>query len=377
MDANAITRIERTLIKLCAIPGLSGHEKDVAAEIRRHLLEMELDSETDTLGNLFATIEGQSGAPSVLLFAHLDQLGFVVRKIEQDGFLRFERLGGVPEKTLPGQRVVISTERGANVPGIIAAKSHHATTPEEKYAVLRCGDLYIDAGFETWDQAESAGIRIGSPVVYRPWMERLNGNRVAGSAIDDRAGCAVVLDVARKLREDPPKTTVHLLFSVQEEFNLQGVVPAARRLSPDIAFQVDLILATDTPDMRNLGDVQLGGGLGISMYSFHGRGTLNGVIPHPALVALLESTAGRMQIPIQRSVHMGALTDLSHVQTLGHGVACLDTGFPLRYSHSSAEMCDLGDLHGLSVVLAESIRAIDSHSILNRSRDGKRPFSRN
>ena len=367
MDMDTISRIERTIRKLCAIPGLSGHEQHVAAEIRRHLDETRLASETDVLGNLFATIDGHGGGPSVLLLAHMDQLGFVVRKIEAGGFLRFERLGGVPEKSLLAQPVVISTEHGTNVTGVIASKSHHATPPEEKYKVLQCRGLYIDAGFENRGQAEDAGVRVGSPVVYRPWVHRLHGNRIVGSALDDRAGCAVVLDVARSLATDPPDSTIHFLFSVQEEFNLRGAVPAARRLNPDIAMQVDLILAADTPDLTGLGNVRLGHGPGISLYSFHGRGTLNGVIPHPGLVRLFEASARRLQIPLQRNIHMGVLTDLSYVQVLGQGIACLDVGFPTRYSHSSAEMCDLGDLAGLSEILVESIRAIGDRVILDRS----------
>src|SRR6185295_487327 len=170
-------------------------------------------------------------------------------------------------------------------------KSHHATTQEEKYRVIPYSELYIDAGFGSADAARAAGIDIGTPVVYRPQVVSLAGDRIAGTSIDDRAGCAVIVEVARALRGARSKPTVHLVFSVQEEFNLRGALPAAQALQPDIAIQLDLLLATDTPDMTGRGDVRLGGGPGMSMYSFHGRGTLNGTIPHPALVALFEATA--------------------------------------------------------------------------------------
>ena len=121
---------------------------------------------------------------------------------------------------------------------------------------------------------------------------------------------------------------MHLVFSVQEEFNLRGALTAAQALQPDIAIQLDLMLATDTPDMGDRGDVALGGGPAMSLYSFHGRGTLNGTIPHPALVALFARRPRRVGLPLQRSAHTGALTDSSYVQLVGAGVAAIDLGFP-------------------------------------------------
>ena len=123
---------------------------------------------------------------------------------------------------------------------------------------------------------------------------------------------------------------MHLVFSVQEEFNLRGAVTAAQALSPDIAIQLDLMLATDTPDMAARGDVRLGGGPAMSLYSFHGRGTLNGTIPHPALVGAVRARRRpRERLPLQRSAHIGALTDSSYVQLVGEGVAAIDLGFPM------------------------------------------------
>jgi putative aminopeptidase FrvX len=153
---------------------------------------------------------------------------------------------------------------------------------------------------------------------------------------------------------------------VQEEFNLRGALPAAQALAPDVAIQLDLILATDTPDMAARGDIRLGGGPAMSLYSFHGRGTLNGTIPHPALVALVEATAGEEGLTLQRSVHAGALTDSAYVQLVGAGVAAIDLGFPTRYTHSSLEVCDLADLEGLTRLLIAAIQRIDAGFSLDR-----------
>ena len=356
--------IRQNLSELMMIPGLSGHEDRVRRNIAAHLKGIGISTTTDRLGNLVASFAGEG--PSVMLFTHMDQLGFVVRKIESDGFLRIERLGGVPERALPSQEVLVCVAKGRDVPGVIANKSHHATTPDEKYRVVPYAQLYVDTGLGSPEEVKAAGIRIGSPIVYAPNVVELAGARIAGTSVDDRAGCAVLLEVAEALSNRKSGPPVHLVFSVQEEYNLRGALPVAQKLLPDIAIQIDLILASDTPDMTGRGDVMLGGGPAMSMFSFHGRGTLNGVIPHPAMVDLFDKTAEAEGMALQPSAHTGALTDLSYVQLVGEGVASIDMGFPMRYSHSSLEVCDLDDLTALARLLISALARIDVGFSLNR-----------
>ena len=359
-------RLRESLSALMMIPSLSGHEDRVRRHIRARLDEFGIASRSDRLGNLIATIEGDPEAPGVMLFAHMDQLGFVVREIEADGLVRVERVGGVPERALPSQAVLLCVGEGRDLTGVIANKSHHATTPDEKYRVVPYAELYIDTGVSSADAAAAAGVRVGTPVVYLPRVLALAEDRVAGASVDDRAGCAVLLELAGQLVQRGGLPTLHLVFTVQEEFNLRGALPAAQTLQPDIAIQLDLVLAADTPDMGARGDVKLAGGPAISLYSFHGRGTLNGVIPHPAMVGLFEEAARAESLPLQRSAHIGALTDLSYVQLVGEGVASIDLGFPLRYTHSSLEVCDLNDLEGLVRLLAAAVARIDRDFSLDR-----------
>ena len=355
-----IDRLRRDLCDLMVIPGLSGHEERVAAEIRARL---GVSSTVDRLGNVIATFPGDPAKPSVMVFTHMDQLGFFVRKVEADGLIRVERMGGVSEKAMAAQVVTLCGAQG-DVPGIIMNKAHHATGQDEKYKVLTAPEIRIDTGHGSKAAVEAAGISIGTPVVYRGQVVELAGGRIAGTSVDDRAGCAVLLELARGLGRGLP--TVHLVWSVQEEFNLRGAVVAAQVLQPDIAIQIDLMLATDTPDMADRGEMVMGGGPGISLYSFHGRGTLNGVIPHPALVRLMEDTAAAEGIALQRSAQVGVLTDLSYIQTLGAGVASIDVGFPMRHSHSAVECCDVADLAGLVQLLGAALARIPAGMRLER-----------
>lgn len=347
-----MNKIAEDLKALMLVPGVSGHEARIRAAIRERLSR---PTSTDALGNLCATFPGEG--PAVMLFTHMDQLGLIVRKLEENGLVRVHRLGGIPEKALPCQDVVICTKRG-DVPAVVGMKSHHATQPDEKYTVLPATELYLDAGFASKAEAEAAGIAIGTPVAYRPHVVELAGGRIAGTSVDDRAGCAVLLDVARALDGRTGGPPVHLVFATQEEFNLRGALVAAQALEPAIAIQVDLMMATDTPDMAHLGAMRMGGGPGMSLYSFHGRGTLNGVLPHPALVDLFEVAAEAEGLPLQRSAQVGVLTDNSYVQLVGKGVAAIDVGFPMRYSHGPREMVQVSDLEGLSRLILAALARI-------------------
>jgi putative aminopeptidase FrvX len=359
-------RLRSLTADLMMIPGLSGYEGRVRRRLAAEMKALGIAAHADRLGNLIATLPGARDAPSVMLFAHMDQLGLVVRKIEANGLVRVERLGGVPDKALPAQSVLFCVGEGRDVPGVIANKSHHATAPDEKFRVLPYPELYIDAGFGSAAEVLAAGIDIGTPIVYAPKVVDLAGGRIAGTSVDDRAACAVMVEVARALKDAKKRPTVHFVFSVLEEFNLRGALTAANALAPDIAIQLDLILATDTPDMTARGDVRLGGGPAMSLYSFHGRGTLNGTIPHPALVRLFQKAADSEGIPLQRSAHIGALTDSSYVQLVNAGVAAIDLGFPCRYTHSALEVCDVADLAGLTQLLVAGLTGIDGRLSLDR-----------
>ncbi|MDR0447983.1 MAG: hypothetical protein LBH07_04880 [Treponema sp.] len=359
--------LEEYLRSLCLIPGLSGHEQAVSKYIRKIFTDQGLSVTEDVLGNTMTTVKGSAPeSPSILVSAHMDQLGFVVKTILDDGFIKLDRLGGIPEKALPTLRVLIQADNGQLVNGLIGLKSHHLTPADEKYKVDPYGTLYVDIGCSSRAEVLALGIKVGSPVTYRPAFEKMQGKRCNGTAFDNRVACALLLGLAERLSRNPATTTVHLAATVQEEYTIRGAILAARALKPKLCFCLDVAIAGDTPDLKGVNEVVLGGGPVISMYNFHGRGTLNGTIPHPAMVRLLEKTAVQCGIPLQRYASIGGLSELSYMQLEGEGICGVDLDVPCRYTHSQIETCDLGDMDLTLNLLEAAIRNVDSNFDMSR-----------
>jgi putative aminopeptidase FrvX len=362
-----LNRIEKYLSDVAMIPALAGHEQKMAAYMRKEFETLNYPTKIDTFGNVIAKLEGKDKyAPVIMVFAHMDSLGFLVRYIEEDGFIRIERLGGIPEKVLPATAIQVQCRDGSMVDGVIGVKAHHITPAEEKYVVDKYMNLFVDIGAKSKEEVLELGINIGSPIVYKPKFQKLLGTRVLMSHVDDRGGCTTVLELANLLKDNPQESTIYLVGTVQEEYNLRGAMMAARTIKPDIAISIDGGGGNDTPNMKGSGDVKCGHGPTMSLYNFHGRGTLNGTIPHPAMVRLFEEAAERIGISFQRSAKIGGLTDLAYVQLEGKGVYAIDVGYPGRYTHSPCEFVDMSDLEKLSLWVFDVLKNINRDTDFSR-----------
>ncbi len=351
---------------MCHLSALAGHEEDMIAFMKREVKKHLSDVRVDRLGNVIGLKPGKSpSGPKVMIFAHMDEVGFMVRKIEADGFIRITRVGGIPEKSLPAQRLRLTGKKGP-ITGFIGPKSHHLTSAEEKFKVVQINDLFVDIGAHTKQEAEQMGIYPGTPVTYQGFFEEMPGGQIAGKALDNRAGCFVVLQVLRLLAKKEIPASVYFVGSVQEEFNIRGVVTAGFAINPDLAIGVDIGLSCDTPDLREYSDIHFGGGPILGHYTFHGRGTLNGLIPNPKLRLFMADTAEKKGIPIQNSVFLGGLGDTSYLAVLREGIPCVDMGFPARYTHSPIEVGSRGDMDQLIQLLELAIESIDSKLDLSR-----------
>ncbi len=345
----------------------SGYEKEMAYRFRDAIAPFADEVTIDRIGNVIARFGGgDPSCPVVMAFAHLDQLGFIVRKIEDDGFIQVDRLGGIPEKVLPGLALRILAKDGSYVDGVFGNKSHHAAAAEEKYKVDLVTSLFIDIGADSADAVRALGVDVGCPVTYLPAARDLAGDYVSGTAVDDRGGLVALVTAAERLKAKKPRGTVYLVGTVWEEFNLRGAMIAARTCKPDISISLDVVLAGDTRDLASRYDAACGKGPALILYSFHGRGTLNGTLPHQCLVELAERAAREDGIPLQRFASLGILTDSSYAQLEGMGLAAVELGFPARYTHTPVETANIRDIENLGVLLAGMVGRIDENFQVSR-----------
>lgn len=351
---------------LSDLPGVAGHEDAVIAWMREWMSRTGAEVYVDFLGNVIARVPGRlAGAPRIMVFAHMDEIGFLVRRIEDNGLLRIERVGGVPEKCLQGQAVTVCGASGL-LSGVIGTRSHHLTPPEERLRIPSFDELYVDIGARNREEAERLGIRVGIPITYAPRFYRLAGERVAGKAMDDRGGCWVLLQVLKRILDDPVPPEVFIVATVQEEFNLQGALVAAKTIKPHLAVCIDIAVATDTPDLAGKGEIALGQGPVIQTFTFHGRGSLLGLIPNPRLVEVVARIAAQARLPHQFGVFRGGLTDASYLHLAGSGVPAIDIGFPVRYTHSPLETCSMKDLENIVELIFEWLATLSTLPNLER-----------
>lgn len=332
---------------LTSIPALSGLEDKMIKEVIGRFKPLADKVDVDKIGNVTATFNSKNGkSPSLLIFAHIDELGLMISKVEKDGFLRFNRVGGVPEKTLMGQYVDVHALDGKSfVPGFIGTYAHHLTPQEWKYTVPNHEKMYIDLGFNSREEVLAKGIDIGSAVTYQHNFHRIGNDKITSKTLDNRIGVLLLIALAEHLKENPPQATVYLVASVQEEFNIRGVMPAFYRLEPDASICLDITPACDPPDLNYKYSISLGKDPAIMQMNFHGRGTLGGLIPNPKLRMYMEKVLANENIPFQREILLGEITDDAFTLMSGRqGTAMGHFSIPMRYSHSPIETSDIHDI---------------------------------
>ncbi|MHA1794523.1 MAG: M42 family metallopeptidase [Promethearchaeota archaeon] len=340
---------EQFLEQLVNTPGLSGYEQKVQRLFRKKIRPFVQNLETDVMGNVFATLN-PSGSPKIMLAAHCDETGMMVKYISKEGFIYFHSIG-LDAHLIPGSRVQILTKNGP-ILGIVGKKAIHLQDSDERSNIIPIKDQYIDIGARSRAESENLGIKIGDPILFDYYYSQLGANGdVTGRCFDDRIGVLIIYEILKRLAQDPPKAQVVGVSTTQEEVGLRGATTAAYKVEPDISLVYDVDFSMDSPDSdeKGHGIAKLGEGPIISI----------GPMDHKVVDLLIE-TAADLKIPIQRIAEpRNSGTDGDVIQITKSGVVIGVIGIPCRNMHSYSEIVNLNDVEAIIKLSVEFIKRIE------------------
>jgi tetrahedral aminopeptidase len=342
------------LRRLIASPSPSGFEQRVQQIIREEIQFYTDELHTDIHGNVVAALN-PGGEPRVMLTAHCDELGFLVRYIDDKGFIYFAPIGGFDPSTLPGERVQIHTAPGP-VPGVIGRKPIHLLQREERDKAPKLSELWIDIGVASREEAQAL-VPIGSFATRAAQLEPLRGDLVVSRALDDKSGVFAVIEAMRRISEQRNKLKAGVFFvsAVQEEVGLRGARTGAFGVEPLIAIAVDVTYTSDHPQTSRyeIGEVNLNGGPVITVGSHI----------NPRVYQMLVAAANQAGIAYQIDPQAASTgTDTDVIQVSRAGVATGLVSIPCRYLHTGSEIVSLKDIDEVAELLARFVLALDEQT---------------
>ncbi|MBQ6813075.1 MAG: M42 family metallopeptidase [Methanobrevibacter sp.] len=337
--------------ELCMTPGISGFEENIAEIIKRELKDVADTIETDPMGNVIATKKGSSKkGPTVMLASHMDEIGLMVRYIDDNGYLRFSTIGGINDQMLMNQTVVIHTKNG-DVTGVIGSKPPHVTKPEERKKVVPFDEMFIDIGAKDKEQAEEM-VTIGDPITFKTWFEAFPNNLVMCKALDNRLGCYVMMEVMKRVDS---KATVYGVGTTQEEVGLKGAKVTSFKLNPDMAFALDVTLSGDHPGIKpDEAPVVIGKGPAVILIDASGRG----IITPKSIRDLLIGTGEKNDIPFQLEVSDGGTTDGTAIHLTREGIPTGVLSVPTRYIHTTVSVASMDDVENTIELIVAAINSL-------------------
>jgi putative aminopeptidase FrvX len=347
-------KLAKLLEELSLLDGLPGQEQPVIRYLREKMEPFAEEIHIGVNGNIYARKTGRKPGLTVMVSAHTDEIGLVVRDIDPSGMIRFDKLGWFSDSFLPGTRVRIR-----KIPGMVGIKSGHLMTEEEKRTVLPHRSLYIDVGAKSAADVEKMGISIGDPIAFDvPFGRWQDADYCCTKAVDDRAACAVLIILLEKLADGNFPGTFWAVGTVQEERGLGGARTAAQFAHPDWFIALDMALAGDTPESPpSSKPIRLGEGAVVKLGDFL-ESPKRGYFIHPGLKKATLEIGRQKGIPIQlKAVYGNSYTDAAAVSQEFSGVASISLGIPMRYSHAPSSVCHLGDMEACLRLTEEMIRS--------------------
>lgn len=331
--------------------GISGHEKRVRALLEKKLKPYVDEIRTDNMGNLIATKRGKG--PRVMLAAHMDEIGFMVKYIDDSGYIYISRSGGWFDQTLLNQRVIIHTDK-KDIFGVIGSKAPHVMKPEERKQVVEIRNMYIDIGAKDKKDVVAAGVEIGDTVTIDRDYRRLMNDLVSGKALDNRAGVVALIETARLLSKEKVQAEVVYVGTVQEEIGLKGARTAAFSVDPDVALAIDTTVPGDHPGVEKLSSIlELGKGPVITVSDAEGAG----IVVDEKTLSWLKEASKTNKIPSQLYVGEGGMTDAAIINLTREGIPSGGISIATRYLHSPVEVAHLGDIVECARLTAAAVKS--------------------
>lgn len=347
---------EHLLKELTEAHGVPGYETPIRAVVRKYMKPLGELSQ-DKIGSVICKQKGKSDQPRVMLAGHMDEIGFMVRQITQEGFIKFLPLGGWFDQVLLGQRVLIKTVQG-DVTGVIGAKPPHLLSAEDRSKVVLRKDMYIDIGATADSDVREAGVRVGDPVVPKADFEILaTGKAYLSKAFDDRIGVALMISVLQILKERPHPNTVCAAATVMEEVGLRGATTSVDAVQPDVAIILEADIAGDVPGIKpEESAVKLGGGPSLVVYDTR-------MIPNLKLRDLVLEVARDIEVNVQLSAIEGGATDGGAIHLYKTGVPTVVICVPARHIHSHSSIIHRQDFDQAVKLLVELLTRLDKKQV--------------
>lgn len=340
------------LEKLSNACGVVGREEEVRVLMHKFLKPCVDRVAEDRLGNVIGVKEGAKNAPRVMLAGHMDEIGLMVKMISKEGYVQFAKMGGIDDRVLLAQKVMVHTEKGS-FHGIIGSKPPHIQKEDERKRVIPYDELFIDIGASSQEEAKKMGVRIGDTVEFDVKFASMNKDIVIGKALDDRVGCAAMIEVLKRL----PKTecTVYAVGTVQEEVGCRGATTSAFGIYPDVGLALDVTVAGDIPGVKENeapSKLKKGPSLLISD-ALH--------ISHPKVLRLLTEVAEENKIPYQLETGLAGGTDAGRMSLAKEGVPSCSICIPTRYIHSATSLLSLSDVENTVKLVVAAIKRIPKY----------------
>ncbi len=347
----------------CEVDGISGHEKNASRVMKKYIADYCDEITYDNLGSLIAKKKGKDDL-KIMIAGHIDEIGFLVSKIEEDGYLRIHPIGGWWGHVLLSQRFHVFTSKGDKYLAVVGSQAPHGLPPEARAKVKEVKDLYLDLGIKGKKEVEALGIKPGDPVVPVSEFAQLADPKYwLCKAFDDRIGAAVAVEVLQNLKNESHPNTVYAVGTVQEEVGCRGAKTATYVVKPDIAFAIDVTIANDIPG-SNGGDAKLGKGVAISFAD-------GSVIGHKGLIDELITICQKENIPYTFDILSAGGTDSGEIHKFGEGVVNCTLSIPARYIHSHNGIIHADDYDAVIRLLTAFCKQCD-RSVYNRLKNSNR-----